>query len=99
MADRPPFWGRSLPKRLKMKTEPPESDVAGLKRQLEQEAKRRAWLENLVAEAIHHQYLDRVSCPPTWIAEARIATRRLEPLETPTSGELNVVQRVGCSST
>jgi hypothetical protein len=53
--------------------ENPTEDIALLKRQLDQEAKRRAWLENLVAEAIHHQYLDRVACPPTWVAEARLA--------------------------
>jgi dephospho-CoA kinase len=54
----------------------PTEDIARLKRQLEQEAKRRAWLENLVAEAIHHEYLDRVTCPPTWIAEAQLATQK-----------------------
>jgi len=61
-----------------MQTELHESkaDIVRLKRLLEQEAKRRAWLENLVKEAIRYQYLNPAQCPPTWIREVELATRR-----------------------
>jgi hypothetical protein len=59
---------------------PTESgDIALLKRQLEQEANRRGWLENLIAEAIQHRYLDHAACPPTWLAEAERATTAMKP--------------------
>jgi hypothetical protein len=53
-----------------------QHEVKELKHRLAQETNHRALCESLFAEALREGYLDLEKCPPTWIAEAHLATTR-----------------------